>query len=71
MKMVVNASVHPDTPDWLYQAEDGHYFIEQMRNRQGCFAHRHPVSDSVANRIIEADLQTAWQIMEAYVANDL
>ena len=74
-EVIVNASgVDPDSLNWLMQSEDGHYFIQQQRNRARSFAHNHLVSDDLGHKIIEAsknDMRKAWEIMEEHVANSI
>lgn len=72
-KVVVNASgVDADSLNWLMMANDGHYFIEQRRNRVGSFSHAHPISEKLAAKIVEAaktNMLKAWEMMERYVAD--
>lgn len=71
-EIIVNASgVERDSLNWLMKADDGHYFIEQKRNTEGSHSHYHPVSESLAKKIIASDIETAWGIMNRYVANDI
>lgn len=71
-EIIVNASgFDPDSLNWLMKAENGHYFIQQQRNRAGSHAHNHPVSDAFAAKIIAADMKRAWEMMEKHVAESV
>lgn len=74
-EIVVNASgVDADSLNWLMKADDGHYFIEQQRNRAGSHTHDHPINEKLAAKIIEAartNTRKAWEIMERYVADSI
>lgn len=74
-EIIVNASaVESDSLNWLMKADDGHYFIEQQRNRVGSHTHDHPISEKLAAKIIEiasTDMRKAWEIMERHVADSI
>jgi hypothetical protein len=69
-KTVINATnVSPDILIWLKMANDGHYYIERMQNREHLKPDRFPVSIQFAERLQTMSVENAWKEMENHLTN--
>lgn len=67
-RIIISATnVSPDTLIWLKMANDGHYYIERMQNREHLKPDRFSVSSAFAERLQMMPIEDAWKEMDDYI----